>query len=186
MNWFWLFGLAVALAMDAFAVAISAGMVLRPVSYRSMFRLAFHFGLFQALMPVLGWSAGQQVAHHLSAVDHWIAFGLLAFLGGKMLWDARNPERAPRNEDPTRGLMLVTLSVATSVDALAVGLSLALVGVSIWLPAVVIGLVAATLSAVGFGLGSRLGVIWERWADVLGGTILLLVGCEILVSHLAP
>lgn len=185
MNWLWLLGIAVALAMDAFAVAVSAGMVVRPPTIRGMFRLAFHFGLFQALMPVLGWAAGQQVAGPLQEVDHWVAFGLLSILGGKMLWDARTPDRPPRSDDPTRGLLMVSLSVATSLDALAVGLSLALVGISIWFPAVVIGVVAASLSAIGFGLGTRLGSAWGRRAEVLGGCILLIVGLRILLSHLA-
>ena len=184
MNWFWLCGIAVALAMDAFAVAVSAGLVVRPATFRSMFRLAFHFGLFQFLMPVLGWAVGQPLARSISDYDHWVAFGLLTFLGGKMIWEARTPERRPRPDDPTRGLMLVTLSVATSLDALAVGLSLAMVGVSIWLPAVVIGLVAAGLSAVGFGLGTRLGPSWGRGAEVLGGCILVFIGVKILLTHL--
>ncbi|MDY0166235.1 MAG: manganese efflux pump MntP family protein [Thermoguttaceae bacterium] len=185
MGWLWLCAIAVALAMDAFAVAVSAGLVVRPATFRSMFRLAFHFGLFQFLMPVIGWAAGQPLADSISNYDHWVAFGLLTLLGGKMLWEARAPDRPSRSDDPTRGLMLVTLSVATSLDALAVGLSLALVGISIWLPAVVIGLVAAGLSAVGFGLGARLGSLWGRWAEVLGGCILLCIGARILLTHLA-
>ncbi len=170
--------------MDAFAVSIAAGLTLAAVTPRHVFRLAFHFGLFQFMMPVLGWLAGQQLATHLRAYDHWIAFGLLSFVGGKMLLDARG-ERDPNDKaDPSRGVMLVTLSVATSIDALAVGLSMAFLRVSIWLPAVMIGIVACTLSAIGVCFGSRLGLRWGRWAEFAGGCVLLLIGVRILIVHL--
>ena len=184
MNWLNVLGVALGLAMDAFAVSIAAGLVVAPVTGRHMFRLAFHFGLFQFMMPVLGWLAGREMAAHIRAYDHWVAFGLLAFVGGKMLWDARSEKEPSCRADPTRGLMLVTLSVATSIDALAVGLSMAFMRVSIWLPSVVIGVVAATLTAVGIGFGSRLGLRWGRWAEAAGGGVLLIIGIRILVSDL--
>ena len=184
MNWPNLLGISVGLAMDAFAVSITAGLTLAPVTARHTFRLAFHFGLFQFLMPILGWLAGKELASEISAYDHWVAFGLLAFVGIKMLRDARGHRQPESRTDPTRGLMLVTLSVATSIDALAVGLSMAFMHVSIWIPSVVIGLVAAALSAVGIGLGSRLGPRCGRWAEALGGCLLLLIGTRILLSDL--
>src|SRR5512134_4038247 len=114
-----LLGIALALAMDAFAVALATGMNLAAVTGRHLFRLGFHFGLFQALMPIIGWLAGQTVQQHIAAWDHWIAFGLLAFVGGHMLWEARSEEHEAKDpRDPTRGLSLVILSVATSIDAL--------------------------------------------------------------------
>jgi putative Mn2+ efflux pump MntP len=131
LSWFTLLGIAVGLAMDAFAVAIAAGLTVANVTPRHVFRLAFHFGLFQFLMPIVGWLAGKEITEHLPGYEVWVAFGLLSFVGGKMLLDAcRRKEDEPRS-DPTRGLMMVTLSVATSIDALAVGVSMALVGVSI-------------------------------------------------------
>ena len=184
MSWGWVLGISIALAMDAFAVAIAAGLIVRPATFRHTFRLAFHFGLFQFLMPILGWSAGAQVADRIRDYDHWIAFGLLALIGGKMLREACSSDKSPVMDDPTRGLTLVTLSVATSIDALAVGLSFALIDASIWLTAVVIGLAAATLTTIGFQLGTRLGTSWSRGADAIGGTILLVIGVQILISHL--
>lgn len=171
--------------MDAFAVAIAAGLTVAPVTGRHTFRIAFHFGLFQFLMPVLGWLAGSSVAGWMGSFDHWIAFCLLSYVGGKMLWEAREEQEAESRGDPTRGWSLVTLSVATSIDALAVGFSMALLEVSIWGPAVVIGLVAAALSAVGIVFGGRFGHRWGIWAEVAGGCVLLLIGARILIGHLA-
>ena len=176
--------LAVGLALDAFAVAIAVGLSLPRVTKRQTFRLAWHLGLFQFLMPVLGWSAGRAVAADIAAYDHWIAFGLLGLIGGKMLYDAWRHAPGQAMSDPTRGLMLMTLSVATSIDALAVGLSLALLGVSIWVPSVVIGVVAGLLTLVGLRFGRRLGARFERWARACGGAVLLLIGIHILIEHL--
>ena len=184
MNWPNLLGISVGLAMDAFAVSIVTGMAVAPVTPRHTFRMAFHFGLFQFLMPILGWLAGNGVVAYISAYDHWAAFGLLGFVGGKMVLEARHEKRPDRSVDPTRGLMLVGLSVATSIDALAVGLSMAFIRVSIWVPSVVIGLVAAGLSTVGIVFGSRLGSRWGRWAELVGGIVLISIGTRILVSHL--
>jgi putative Mn2+ efflux pump MntP len=186
MGWLELVALAVALAMDAFAVAIVTGLTLTVMTRRHVFRLAFHFGLFQALMPVLGWLAGTAVHRYISAFDHWIAFGLLGFVGGKMLWGVAHGDqgKAPAENDPTSGWSLVVLSVATSVDALAVGLSLAMVGSTIVVPVLVIGLVAATFTAAGMVLGRRIGALWGKRVEVLGGLILIGIGIKILVEHL--
>jgi putative Mn2+ efflux pump MntP len=185
MGWLSLLALAVALAMDAFAVAIVAGLTLASMTRRHVFRLAFHFGLFQALMPVIGWLAGVAIYDYIAAVDHWVAFGLLAFVGGKMLWGARHgaQERGPAG-DPTSGWALLLLSVATSIDALAVGLSLAMVGSTIAIPAVVIGLVAAGFTATGMLLGRRIGAIWGKRVEVAGGLVLIGIGVKIVLEHL--
>lgn len=184
MHWLTLLGIAFGLAMDAFAVATAAGLSLGSVTPRHVFRLSFHFGLFQFLMPVVGWMAGTRFASYIGAYDHWVAFGLLAYVGAKMLWEAFADRPAEARSDPTRGLMLVTLSVATSLDALAVGLSMALLGVDIWLPSVVIGLVAAVMTMIGLALGRRLGPRCGFWAELAGGIILLAIGLRILLSHL--
>ena len=185
IGWITLLGVALALAMDALAVSIAAGLTVARVTPRRTFRIAFHFGLFQFLMPVLGFSFGAQFAEHIKAYDHWIAFVLLGFVGGKMIYESFRGEEAPTTADPTRGLLLVTLSIAVSIDALAVGLSMAMLGVSVWTPAVVIGLVAAALSALGIVFGSRLGERVGVWAERAGGCVLLLIGARILISHLA-
>jgi putative Mn2+ efflux pump MntP len=179
-----LLGLAVALAMDAFAVAIGASVALGNPSARQQFRLAFHFGLFQALMPVLGWLAGHTVAQSIQAVDHWIAFGLLALVGSRMIKEGLGAEVGGPTVDPTRGLTLVVLATATSIDALAVGLSLALLGVPILYPALIIGLVAAAFTLLGMRIGSAAGTRLGRRAALLGGVILLAIGVRILTQHL--
>ena len=186
MGWINLLALACALAMDAFAVAIVTGSTLRAMTRRHVFRLAFHFGLFQALMPTLGWLAGFALRKYIAAFDHWIAFGLLAFVGGKMLWEALSYGDGKRSgpEDPTSGWLLVVLSVATSIDALAVGLSLAMLGSTIVVPALVIGAAAASFTAVGMGIGRRIGSIWGKRVEVLGGLTLIGIGIKILIEHL--
>lgn len=177
--------LAVALAMDAFAVAIVTGLLLRPLTRRHVFRLAFHFGLFQALMPTIGWLAGTAVHRYFSAFDHWLACALLVLVGGKMVWGALFEEEERRSmSDPTSGWSLVVLSVATSIDALAVGLSLAMIGDTIIVPAMVIGLVAALFTATGMVLGRRIGVLWGKRVEVVGGVILVGIGIKIVWEHM--
>jgi manganese efflux pump family protein len=185
MGWLSLLAVSCALAMDAFAVAIATGLSLNRMTRRHIFRLAFHFGLFQAMMPVLGWVAGRAVRQYIEAFDHWIAFGLLAFVGGNMIREAFQDEevRAKTTRDPTAGWDLVLLSVATSIDALAVGLSLAMLGASIVVPAIVIGLVAAAFTTSGMVLGRRIGSLWGRRVEVLGGLILLAIGVKIVIEH---
>lgn len=177
-----LFGIALALAMDAFAVALGAGVTLQRLTGRHIFRLSFHFGLFQALMPVIGWLAGLTLVQWIAAWDHWIAFGLLSFVGGRMILESFQIEK-PATKDPTRGLTMVILSIATSIDALAVGFSLSLLGVSIWLPAIVIGLVAGALTIIGMLLGGRIGGRWGSRVEIFGGLVLILIGLKILWEH---
>jgi manganese efflux pump family protein len=179
------FGIAVALAMDAFAVAVSTGLVLGKVSGRQTFRLSFHFGLFQALMPILGWFAGRSVADAIAHVDHWVVLGLLSLIGGKMIWDGLGHREDRPRGDPTRRLSLIMLSIATSIDALAVGVSLALIGVEIWRPALIIGLVAALFTIVGLHLGRRLGARLGPIAEVMGGLVLIGIGIRVVIEHLA-
>ena len=179
-----LVGIAIALAMDAFAVALAAGLTLPKLTGRHLFRFGFHFGLFQALMPILGWLAGISLREKIEAVDHWVAFTLLICVGVKMLKDACNNEKEDEpSNDPTRGVSLVMLSIATSIDALAIGLSLAILGVVIWTPAIVIGLTASILTLVGMLLGRRLGAAWGTRVEVFGGLLLIAIGFKILLEH---
>jgi manganese efflux pump family protein len=185
MDWVSLLALACALAMDALAVAIVTGLTLSQLTKRHIFRLAFHFGLFQALMPIIGWSAGNVVYRYISEFDHWAAFALLALVGGRMLWGAAHKdEKRELAGDPTSGWALVLLSVATSIDALAVGLSLAMVGSPIIVPSIVIGVVAAAFTAMGMLLGRQIGSLWGKRIEAVGGVILVLIGAKILVEHL--
>lgn len=176
-------GIAVALAMDAFAVALSAGVLLNPISGRQLFRLGFHFGLFQGGMPVIGWLAGVGLKKFVTVYAPWIAFLLLVFVGGKMIYEALTDHReGTGRRDPTRGFTMVLLSIATSIDALAVGFSLSLLGVAIWVPAVVIGVITTSLTVAGMLLGRTIGTRWGGRVEVFGGTILVFIGLKILLQ----
>ncbi len=178
-------GIAVGLAMDATAVAIATSIMLGRVYGRQVFRFAFHFGLFQAVMPVVGWFAGHGLSEYIESWDHWVAFVLLALIGGKAIVDVfrDGDDTDGSGPDPTQGLSLIVLSVATSIDALAVGLSLALLQVTIWYPAAVIGVITAGLTVCGMLLGSRLGRRFGLRVRILGGGILIAIGFKILVEH---
>jgi len=177
-------GLAFGLAMDAFAVAITAGIILPQITARHYFRLSFHFGLFQSLMPVIGWLAGNTFASYIESWDHWIAFGLLFYVGGKMIHESLRKRDNSASTDPTRGSRLVTLSIATSIDALAIGMSLAVLGVEIVEPAIYIGVITMILTMLGMRLGRRLGRLFGRWIEKAGGLVLIGIGFKILIQHL--
>ncbi len=177
-------GMAVGLAMDAFAVAMATSISLRTVTRRQVFRFAFHFGLFQAVMPMIGWLAGRAINPYIQSWDHWLAFVLLAFVGGKAICEAsRGSDDESIAQDPTRGWSLVALSMATSIDALAVGLSFAMLGVSIWYPAAIIGIVTATLTMTGMMLGGRVGAYVGRRFEALGGLVLIAIGLKLVIEH---
>lgn len=185
MDLFVIIGIAVGLAMDAFAVAVSSSVIIGKITGRHVFRLGFHFGLFQALMPILGWLAGNSIQKYITRWDHWIAFGLLTFIGIKAIIGAfKPPEEGIQRTDPSRGINLVMLSIATSIDALAVGLSFAMLGVDIWYPALVIGIITAAITIFGMLIGSQVGRRLGRPVEILGGLILIGIGVNIFIEHL--
>jgi putative Mn2+ efflux pump MntP len=168
-------------------VSLATSIRLQPLQRRQVFRYAFHFGLFQAGMPILGWFAGQSFVEKIAAFDHWIAFTLLALVGGRALWGALGDNAEKSREeirDPTRGMSLIVNSVATSIDAFAVGLSFACLNVPVWYPALVIGVVTAALSVLGMHLGSRLGARFGKIMEIVGGLVLIVIGIRILVEHI--
>jgi len=177
--------IAAGLAMDAFTVAVAAGIRLGCVTGRQVFRLAFHFGFFQFMMPVAGWAVGAAVEEYIAAFDHWVAMGLLGFIGGKMIYEsfAAGSGTVFTTDDPTRGWTLLGLSVATSIDAFAVGLSLGVLDAAIWFPSVVIGIVAAVFTVIGLELGCRIGSMLNRRMELLGGIILIGIGVKIVLDH---
>jgi len=180
--------IAVALAMDAFAVAIATGIRLKIVNIRQTFRLSWHFGFFQALMPIVGWYSGLTVRPFIEQYDHWLAFALLSFVGSKMIIEAfRKNDNENRKIDPTKGYTLIMLSVATSIDALAVGLSIAMLKINIWLPAFVIGVVAMLFTVIGLHLNKIVEVPTRlsQYAETIGGIVLLGIGFNILREHTA-
>jgi putative Mn2+ efflux pump MntP len=177
--------IAVAMAMDVFAVSLSIGTTRQAARLRPVFRLAFHFGLFQFFMPILGYLAGSTFAKYIHQFDHWIALGLLSLVGIRMVRAGFDPEESAFQGDPSKGKNLVILSIATSLDALSVGLSLAMLGANILYPCIVIGVVSSILSVVGLLIGYRLGTRFGKRMEILGGLILIGIGLRILFTHLA-
>lgn len=177
--------LAVGLAMDAFAVSIVTGSVYKQLHIKHALRMALFFGGFQSLMPLVGSLAGLGLRDYIAAYDHWIAFSLLAFIGAKMIYEAFRIEEAEKKLDPSNLLILLTLSVATSIDALAVGFTLSILVSSLALAVVVIGLITFGLSYTGVAIGKRFGHFFESKIEILGGLILIAIGLKILIEHLA-
>lgn len=176
--------IAIGLAMDAFAVSIAKGIIIEHKRRESAFRLASFFGGFQMLMPVIGYFAGLGLREVIMGIDHWIAFGLLAILGLKMIYDSLRKEDGAR-EESLKLHSLLTLSVATSIDALMVGLSFAFLQTAILVPILVIGFITFLLSVIGFFFGCGLGRIFGNKVKIVGGLILIVIGIRILLEHLA-
>ena len=182
-----IFLIAVSLALDAFAVSVSSGISIPGFGVKQAARMGLWFGAFQFMMPVAGWLLGSSVSQYIEAVDHWVAFALLAVIGGRMAWGslrkgAGEAEEAPPDLSARR---LCLLAVATSIDALAVGVSMAFMNVPVLASAVVIGVVAFVLSLVGGLVGKRLGSLFQRRAELAGGLVLIAIGVKILVEHLS-
>jgi putative Mn2+ efflux pump MntP len=180
------FFIALSLSADCFAVSLGGSCGLNSsIRYIRVFRTALAFGLAQAIMPMLGWLAGRTVLDYIAAYDHWIAFGLLVIVGSRMIWEGvKGEEHEKAGMDITRGWLLLTLAVATSLDALAVGLSLAFLETNIILAALIIGAVAFLISNLGFYLGRRAGIVLGKRAKIIGGVILICIGLRVLIDHL--
>jgi putative Mn2+ efflux pump MntP len=177
--------LGIGLAMDTFAVAIGTSIALKKVSFRQIFRMAFHFSLFHVIMPLLGWYAGTTIHRWISIWDHWVAFVLLAFIGGKAIYNALHEKNETEKVfDPTRGMSLVILAVATSIDAFGVGMSFAMLNMNILFPALIIASVVAVFTVTGMLLGSKLGNVFGKRVEILGGLILIAIDLKILIEHL--
>lgn len=177
--------IAVGLAMDAFAVSIVTGSIYRELHVKHVLRMATFFGGFQAAMPIVGSLVGLALRAYISAYDHWIAFGLLTLVGGKMIYESFAIESAEKNLHPSDLTVLLSLSVATSMDALAVGVTLSLLATSIVVAAAIIGAITFGLSYAGVEVGKRFGHFFETKIEILGGFILIAIGLKILIAHLA-
>lgn len=176
--------IAVGLSMDAFAVAITCGLGAKPLRWSYALRIAVFFGTFQAVMPVLGWLAGGSLQTFIISFDHWIAFVLLAAIGCKMIYESIQPDGKLDARVGLSLLRLLALSLATSIDALAVGVSFAFLKTMIFGPAIVIGLVTFVICYAGVWIGNRFGHFCEKKFELAGGLILLGIGVKIIVSHL--
>ena len=175
--------LAVGLGVDAFSVAIGIGAVNDKKSWSPVLRLAAAFGFFQFVMPIAGWLAGLTIVESIEAFDHWIAFALLALVGGKMIGEGLEQESNEKKADQTRGWPLLMLSIATSIDALAVGFSFSVLKNPILLPAVIIGIVCFLMTVTGMIFGKVLARIFGRKVEIFGGLVLIAIGIKILVDH---
>lgn len=179
--------IAVGLSMDAFAVAIAKGLRMRCFNFRQAALIAAFFGVFQAVMPLIGWLLGSRFQQYIESVDHWVAFALLAFIGGKMLIEALR-DKGGEDEGCTDSVdirELCVLSVATSIDALAVGITFALLpDTNIWTSIALIGCTTFLLSLAGVAVGHRFGARFKKHAELFGGLVLILIGVKILLEHL--
>jgi putative Mn2+ efflux pump MntP len=184
MAYFTIIVIAVGLAMDAFAVSIVSGSVYRQLRVKHAVRMAVFFGGFQAFMPLIGSLAGLSAKEYIADYDHWVAFGILAAVGGKMIYESFKIKSVEENRDPSNLIFLLILSIATSIDALAVGLSLSLIVDSIITAVIIIGLIAFVLSYLGVWIGKKFGHFFENKIEILGGLILIGLGVKILIEHI--
>ena len=191
MGFIEIFLVGVGLSMDAFAVAVCKGLNMKKINYSYSVIIALFFGGFQALMPLIGWIAGRQFEKYITSIDHWIAFLLLAVIGGKMLYEAltgksddESESAAAPKSDGINYKELFMLAVATSIDALAVGITFAFLNVNIWMAISVIGATTFVLSLIGVAVGNKFGSIYQKKAEIAGGAVLILIGIKILLEHL--
>lgn len=175
--------IGIGLAMDAFAVSICKGLSVRTLSWKHILIPAAYFGGFQALMPLIGWLLGYQFQELIASVDHWITFALLLLIGANMIREALGEEGENVNDSLSFGLM-ITLAVATSIDALAVGITFAFLEVDIWLAVLLIGGITFVISAAGVKIGHAFGAKYQKGSEISGGVILILIGIKILLEHL--
>lgn len=175
---------AIGLAMDAFAVSVASGFAIKNLKLSNALKIAVSFGLFQAFMPIIGWLAGLSLRDFLSGIDHWVAFGLLSLIGLRMIYESMKLEPRKKEINPLNTYVLLILSIATSIDALAVGLSFAFLMIVIVTPVIIIGIVTFLLSLIGVIIGNRLGHFFEKKIEIVGGLILIGIGLKILIEHL--
>ena len=176
--------LSLGLAADAFAVAVSSGLAIKHMKVNKALKIALFFGVFQALMPVLGWLIGLSFSFLITPIDHWIAFGLLSFIGGRMIYESLQSEECEKKFNPLDTGTLITLSVATSIDALAVGIGFAVLKDSIALALTAIGFITFFLAFAGVFIGHKCGNLFANKIEIVGGAILIFIGSRILFLHL--
>jgi putative Mn2+ efflux pump MntP len=176
--------LALGLAMDAFAVAVASGIAFKNFRIHHALRMAAAFGLFQAIMPLIGWLAGITMQRFVADIDHWIAFGLLGLIGGKMIYEALQIEEAEEPSNPFGFAVLLVLALATSIDALAVGITFAMLRTAIITPVIAIGSVTFVLSLAGVYIGEAFGHFFEKKIEIFGGLVLIGIGLKIFIQHM--
>jgi manganese efflux pump family protein len=176
--------IALGLSADCFAVTLGISGAAKAFSWKNVLRLALAFGIFQMGMPLVGWLLGQTIVQVIAGYDHWIAFALLLYVGGRMIWEFAENKTESETTDISKWTTLLTLAIATSIDALAVGLSFALLKINIIIAAAVIGIVAFSVTILSYWLGKRIGAMMGRWALLIGALILVGIGARILITHM--
>lgn len=171
-------------SMDAFAVAVSAGAAFKRFKISQALLMALFFGGFQTLMPLIGWLGGNSCKHLIESVDHWIAFVLLLFVGGKMMYESFQPDDAGQDNNPFQLKMLILLALATSIDALAVGVSFSFINVPLLFPVTMMGLITFMMALAGNYIGRGFGHLFEKKCEFAGGLIIVLIGGKIIFDHL--
>jgi len=184
MNLITILFIALALSMDAFAVSIASGIAIKKLRIEHALTIAMWFGIFQAVMPLIGWLGGISLRDLLSGFDHWVVFGLLLFIGIKMIWEAFEIDPIEKNSNPLDIRILFTLSLATSLDALATGVSFALLGIPVVMPVIIIGVVTFLISFAGVWIGDKGGHFFGKKVEIIAGIILIAIGIKVLISHL--
>ena len=184
MDFLYIIFIAFALGIDAFSVALGAGAFLEKTTSRQKFRLSFHFGFFQFIMPIIGWLVGSYIETYVSEWDHWIVLIILSVIGVKMICDSIKKDSSGISKDVTKGAVLIVLSIATSIDALAIGFGIALIQGDILMPAIIIGIVAAIMTLVGILIGEKISARIGKKAGIIGGVILILIGLKVVIEHL--
>lgn len=186
-----LFFISVGLAMDAFAVSLTSGVIIKDLKIKNALKIGLFFGLFQCIMPILGWLAGINFSNYIKTFDHWIAFFLLGFIGAKMIYEALSTKKDDSedkiNKDPLNNKLLFFLAIATSIDALAVGVFFAAGGenaLAILKDGLIIGVITFIISFAGVFLGKKFGSLFQKQAEIAGGIILIIIGVKILIEHL--
>jgi len=175
--------LALGLSIDSFAVSVANGLTIKNLSLANKLKIAFALAIFQGLMPLIGWYAGIEIAGYIKKIDHWIAFILLAFIGVKMIYESFTKEETEKNE-VLKNSRLIAQSIATSIDAFAVGISFAFLDVDIVVPVIIIGVVTFIASIFGLQIGKYMGVRFGKYIEVFGGLVLIGIGLKILIEHL--
>ena len=184
MKFFEIILIAIGLSMDAFAVSITSGVTINNLKVKHALKIAAFFGIFQAVMPLIGYLAGISLNKYITSYDHWIAFILLAFIGGKMIYEGFQIEKCEMNKDCLNSVTLLVLAIATSIDALAVGVVFSSLSISVLMPVAIIGLTTFVVCFAGVYIGDKFGSFFEKKMELIGGAVLILIGIKILVEHL--
>lgn len=178
--------IAVGLSMDAFAVSMTSGCVMKQLRIKYALRMAVFFGGFQAIMPIIGWFAGSTFKVYIENIDHWVTFVILSIIGIKMIWEAFVIEKEDENTSQSNDKLIVLfgLALATSIDALAVGITFSILNANIYISALIIGCITFILSFLGVFIGCKFGAMFKKKVEILGGVVLIGIGVKILLEHL--